>query len=108
MTNGVPQTYESRLSDSLAVIRRPALRAGRRMFRVGLVLLGLSLSTLVFASSALGATATVGLGSAESFSVLAGSTVTNIPPDDDVRRLGLEPRFVGDRRTRCARAGIRC
>ncbi len=57
---------------------------------MGLILLG-SLTTLIFASSALGATATVGLGSAAPFSVLAGSTVTNTGPTTMFGDLGLAP-----------------
>src|SRR6202034_1129267 len=56
----------------------------------GFVLLG-SLCSLLFASSALGATATVGLGSAAPFSVLAGSTVTNTGPTTMFGDLGLSP-----------------
>lgn len=61
-----------------------------KSYRAGLVLLG-SLSTLLFASSALAATATVGLGTAAPFSVLAGSTVTNTGPTTMFGDLGLSP-----------------
>src|SRR5580692_8251943 len=90
MNSGVPPKYESPSRDSLAVSRRSALRAGRRTFRVVLLLLG-SLSTLLFASSALGATATVGLGSAAPFSVVAVSFDKNTGPTTMFGDLGLSP-----------------
>lgn len=90
MKSGVPQKYQSPLSDSLASSRRPLPRVGRRTLRVGLLLLG-SMSTLLFASSALGAPATVGLGSSAPFSVLAGTTITNTGTTTMAGNLGLFP-----------------
>ncbi len=86
---GVSQQHEPPTGDSLAVKRRSPRKVGRRTFQVGLILLG-SLSTLIFASGALGATS-VGLGKAASFSVLGGSTITNTGQTTMFGDLGLAP-----------------
>lgn len=65
-----------------AVVRAP--------MRGGALVIAL-LSTLLFVGSAAAATAKVGLATADSFSVLAGSTVTNTGPTSMFGDLGLAP-----------------
>ncbi len=89
MYRGVPSKQRSLASDPLAVSRRRR-RPGARKLGGGLFLAGL-LATLILSSTALAASAPVGLGTATSFSVLAGSTVTNTGPTTMFGDLGLSP-----------------
>jgi hypothetical protein len=91
MKRGVPKPFQSSSSDSLAVRRRAPARAIHNRMRAALLLFGILLSACSSVGSALGATATVGLGTAASFSVLGGSTVTNTGPTTMFGDLGLSP-----------------
>jgi len=91
MNTGVPAKHESLTSDSLAALRRVRLRAGAKTVRVTLLAIAGLLSSMLFASSAIAAPATVGLGTATSFSVLGGSTITNTGPTTMFGDLGLAP-----------------
>ena len=90
MNDGVPTEHRPLLGGFLPASRRSLLRSGHRSYRVGVLMFGL-LSSLLLASSASGAAAPVGLGSAASFSVLGGSTVTNTGPTTMFGDLGLSP-----------------
>src|ERR1700719_2053907 len=90
MMSGVPRTHRSPVGDPLAASRIPFARTVVKTSRIALALAA-SLCGLLFASSAVAAPATVGLGTAASFSVLGGSTVTNTGPTTMFGDLGLSP-----------------
>src|SRR5580658_1051778 len=90
MNTGVPNKYASHAGDALEA-HGDSLGRGCRKLVLGWSTVLVSLSMMVFTSSALAASAPVGLGTAESFSVLAGSTVTNTGPTTMFGDLGLSP-----------------
>src|SRR5579872_2602025 len=90
MNAGVPKTYGSPAGDPLEA-QGGSVGRSRGKLVLGWSLVLACLSTMLLASSAMAAAAPVGLGTAESFSVLAGSTVTNTGPTTMFGDLGLSP-----------------
>lgn len=90
MYDGAPPKLTPLTHGALAASRSTRRCVGGRKLRTGLFALGL-LCVMLVSSSASAAPATVGLGTAESFSVLAGSTVTNTGPTTMFGDLGLSP-----------------
>jgi hypothetical protein len=89
MNVGVPKKHTSPTGGPLAASSK-TFGGTRRKLVLGWSL-ALACLSMLFASSALGAAAPIDLGSAESFSVLAGSTVTNTGPTTMFGDLGLSP-----------------
>jgi hypothetical protein len=91
MNTGVPAKHEPLTSDFLAVNRRRCPQTAARTLRITVLAFAGLLCSMLLATSAKAAPATVGLGTAASFSVLAGSTVTNTGPTTMFGDLGLAP-----------------
>jgi hypothetical protein len=91
MNRGVPRKHRPQSGGFLAAKGSRSARTAGSAPRLAVLALGSLLASVLLAGTAQAAPATVGLGTAASFSVLGGSTVTNTGPTTMFGDLGLAP-----------------